>query len=90
MYFFSGKLILKDPRLALSIVFGPCIPSQYRLTGRGAWSGARDAILTTSDRMVEPLKLSGLAQKNDPHMASYIPMILGLIMVVACLVLYVA
>lgn len=84
-----GKLILKDPRLAASIVFGPCIPSQYRLTGRGSWSGARAAILTTSDRMIEPLK-SGLTQKNGPHMASYIPMILGLIMVVACLVLYVA
>ncbi|KAF3835055.1 hypothetical protein F7725_027613 [Dissostichus mawsoni] len=37
-------LMLKDPRLALQVLLGPCTPYQYRLSGPGQWDGARDAI----------------------------------------------
>ncbi|KFV65610.1 Dimethylaniline monooxygenase [N-oxide-forming] 4, partial [Dryobates pubescens] len=49
-------LLLTDPRLALAIFFGPCTPYQYRLVGRGKWSGARVAILTQWQRTLKPLK----------------------------------
>ncbi|NXK52088.1 FMO3 monooxygenase, partial [Chauna torquata] len=44
------KLLVTDPRLALEVVFGPCSPYQFRLTGPGRWSGARRAIFTQWDR----------------------------------------
>ncbi|NWH73387.1 FMO4 monooxygenase, partial [Piaya cayana] len=50
------KLLLTDPRLALAIFFGPCTPYQYRLVGRGKWSGAREAILTQWQRTLKPLR----------------------------------
>ncbi|NXN19893.1 FMO4 monooxygenase, partial [Indicator maculatus] len=50
------RLLLTDPRLALAVFFGPCTPYQYRLVGRGKWSGARDAILTQWQRMLKPLR----------------------------------
>ncbi|KAK7094774.1 flavin-containing monooxygenase 5-like [Littorina saxatilis] len=48
-------LFKKDPTLALQVFFGPCTPYQYRLTGPGQWQGARQAILTTMDRVRFPL-----------------------------------
>ncbi|NXJ95149.1 FMO4 monooxygenase, partial [Corythaixoides concolor] len=50
------KLLLTDPRLALAVFFGPCTPYQYRLVGRGKWSGAREAILTQWQRTLKPLR----------------------------------
>ncbi|XP_056337117.1 flavin-containing monooxygenase 5-like [Danio aesculapii] len=50
------RLLLTDPRLAFNIMFGPCTPYQFRLHGPGQWEGARQAILTQWDRVVEPLK----------------------------------
>jgi dimethylaniline monooxygenase (N-oxide forming) len=47
---------LKDPKLAMECYFGPCTPYQFRLTGPGAWQGAREAILTQWDRTYQPLK----------------------------------
>ncbi|XP_072789003.1 dimethylaniline monooxygenase [N-oxide-forming] 4 isoform X1 [Taeniopygia guttata] len=49
------RLLLTDPQLALAIFFGPCSPYQYRLVGRGRWSGARAAILTQWQRSLKPL-----------------------------------
>uniref|UniRef100_A0A8C2UEK6 Flavin-containing monooxygenase n=1 Tax=Coturnix japonica TaxID=93934 RepID=A0A8C2UEK6_COTJA len=49
-------LLLTDPRLALAVFFGPCTSYQYRLTGRGQWSGARAAILTQWQRVLKPLR----------------------------------
>ncbi|XP_051233285.1 flavin-containing monooxygenase 5-like [Dicentrarchus labrax] len=49
-------LLLKDPRLALQIFLGPCTPYQYRLTGPGQWAGARQAILTQWERVVQPFR----------------------------------
>ncbi|XP_059196507.1 flavin-containing monooxygenase 5-like [Centropristis striata] len=49
-------LLLKDPRLALQVFLGPCTPYQYRLTGPGQWAGARQAILTQWERVLQPFR----------------------------------
>ncbi|XP_034002287.1 dimethylaniline monooxygenase [N-oxide-forming] 5-like [Trematomus bernacchii] len=49
-------LMLKDPRLALQVLLGPCTPYQYRLSGPGQWDGARDAILTQWERVLQPFR----------------------------------
>ncbi|KFU91204.1 Dimethylaniline monooxygenase [N-oxide-forming] 1, partial [Chaetura pelagica] len=49
-------LLCRDPRLALTIFFGPCTPYQYRLGGPGCWEGARQAILTQWDRTLKPTR----------------------------------
>ncbi|NXM24031.1 FMO4 monooxygenase, partial [Oxyruncus cristatus] len=59
------RLLLTDPRLALAIFFGPCTPYQYRLAGRGAWSGARDAILTQWQRTLKPLRTRVVDEDSD-------------------------
>ncbi|NXU06170.1 FMO1 monooxygenase, partial [Buphagus erythrorhynchus] len=50
------ELLCKDPKLALTIFFGPCSPYQYRLGGPGHWEGARQAILTQWDRVIRPTR----------------------------------
>nr|XP_054769781.1 flavin-containing monooxygenase 5-like [Lytechinus pictus] len=50
------KMLLSDPVLALKCVCGPYTPYQYRLVGPGQWSGARDAIMTISERVNKPLQ----------------------------------
>uniref|UniRef100_A0A8C3LSR9 Flavin-containing monooxygenase n=1 Tax=Chrysolophus pictus TaxID=9089 RepID=A0A8C3LSR9_CHRPC len=50
------RLLLTDPWLALAVFFGPCTSYQYRLMGRGQWSGARAAILTQWQRVLKPLR----------------------------------
>ncbi|KAL8597540.1 hypothetical protein ACOMHN_033411 [Nucella lapillus] len=49
------SLLMTDPRLGLQVMCGPCTPCQYRLRGPGQWQGARQAILTTMDRLRYPL-----------------------------------
>ena len=49
-------LLCTDPKLALTIFFGPCTPYQYRLGGPGSWQGARQAILTQWDRVIKPTR----------------------------------
>ncbi|XP_050163087.1 dimethylaniline monooxygenase [N-oxide-forming] 4-like isoform X1 [Myiozetetes cayanensis] len=60
------RLLLTDPRLALAIFFGPCTPYQYRLVGRGAWSGARAAILAQWQRTLKPLR-TRVADEDSDH-----------------------
>ncbi|NXN94460.1 FMO4 monooxygenase, partial [Rhinopomastus cyanomelas] len=59
------RLLLTDPRLALAVFFGPCTPYQYRLVGRGKWSGARDAILTQWQRTLKPLSTRVVDDDSD-------------------------
>ena len=54
--FVIGKLLLRDPKLALTCYFGPCTPYQYRLQGPGQWLGARHAILTQWERVKAPYR----------------------------------
>ncbi|KAH0618212.1 hypothetical protein JD844_017222 [Phrynosoma platyrhinos] len=50
------SLLVTDPKLAMTIFFGPCSPYQFRLMGPGKWSGARNAILTQEERIIKPTK----------------------------------
>ncbi|XP_063282226.1 flavin-containing monooxygenase 5-like [Pelobates fuscus] len=50
------QTFLTDPKLAWEILFGPCTPYQYRLSGPGKWNGARQAILSQMDRVIKPTK----------------------------------
>lgn len=59
------RLLLTDPQLALAIFFGPCSPYQYRLVGRGRWSGARAAILSQWQRTLQPLRTRVLGDSSS-------------------------
>ncbi|NWZ21990.1 FMO5 monooxygenase, partial [Asarcornis scutulata] len=61
-------LFLTDPPLALEVLLGPCTPYQYRLRGPGAWRGARAAILTQRQRVLQPL--CGAAGRSGPRSSS--------------------
>ncbi|XP_074528458.1 flavin-containing monooxygenase 5-like isoform X2 [Halichoeres trimaculatus] len=50
------RLFLTDPRLALQVFLGPFTSYQYRLSGPGQWAGARQAILTQWDRVLQPFR----------------------------------
>lgn len=50
------SMLLTDPRLALTIFFGPSTPYQFRLVGTGKWKGAREAIMTQWDRTFKATK----------------------------------
>ena len=52
---FAVRLLLSDPRLAMAVYFGLMTPYQYRLVGPGAWTEARDAILSSRQRILQPL-----------------------------------
>ena len=58
---FLVRLLVTDPRLAVEVYFGLTTPYQYRLVGPGAWSGARDAILSARERILQPLKTRRVA-----------------------------
>ncbi|XP_055021198.1 flavin-containing monooxygenase 5-like isoform X2 [Boleophthalmus pectinirostris] len=47
-------LLLRDPVLWVKVFFGPCTPYQFRLSGPGQWSGARQAILSQWGRVEQP------------------------------------
>lgn len=70
--YYTGKLLLKDPRLAFSIFFGPLTPQQYRVIGHGQWQGAREEILYTH-KMYERnynslcIKPVGFSKKFNPR-----------------------
>lgn len=70
-------LFLKDPRLALQVFMGPCTPYQYRLTGPGQWAGARHAILTQWERVVQPFR-TRVVPDPDSGPSSKVSIILSL------------
>ncbi|KAJ8388457.1 hypothetical protein AAFF_G00133330 [Aldrovandia affinis] len=59
-------LLLRDPRLGLSVLLGPCTPYQYRLCGPGQWAGARQAILTQWERIAKPMKTRPVPEPVRP------------------------
>lgn len=50
------QMLLTEPRLGLSVLTGPITPYQYRLRGPGKWAGARQAIFTQWQRVVQPMQ----------------------------------
>ncbi|XP_023594218.1 flavin-containing monooxygenase 2 [Trichechus manatus latirostris] len=77
------SLLLKDPKLAMKLYFGPCNSYQYRLVGPGKWEGARSAIFTQKQRILKPLKTRSLKTSFD-FPVSFLLKILGLLAVVVC------
>jgi dimethylaniline monooxygenase (N-oxide forming) len=60
------KLFLRDPVLTYHVLFGPYCPYQNRLVGPGAWSGARQAVLTTMQRVQRGYNQGyNLKKRND-------------------------
>ncbi|NWH67279.1 FMO1 monooxygenase, partial [Geococcyx californianus] len=78
-------LLCRDPRLALTIFFGPCSPYQYRLGGPGRWEGARQAILTQWDRTLKPTRTRVPARSFSP--CPSLLTVIGFLLLLAALVL---
>uniref|UniRef100_A0A3Q3DKH0 Flavin-containing monooxygenase n=1 Tax=Hippocampus comes TaxID=109280 RepID=A0A3Q3DKH0_HIPCM len=74
-------LLLKDPRLAFQVLFGPFTSYQYRLSGPGRWAGARQAIFSQWDRVVRPFN-----KKVDPKSITQRSELLSLVFGIYCLV----
>nr|XP_020670361.1 dimethylaniline monooxygenase [N-oxide-forming] 2-like isoform X1 [Pogona vitticeps]XP_020670362.1 dimethylaniline monooxygenase [N-oxide-forming] 2-like isoform X1 [Pogona vitticeps] len=79
-------LLLKDPKLALTIFFGPCSPFQFRLMGPGRWAGARNAILTQRDRIVKATKTRVVEKSSDQNLFSLLK-IFGFLVLLAAVFL---
>ncbi|XP_063283038.1 dimethylaniline monooxygenase [N-oxide-forming] 2-like [Pelobates fuscus] len=77
------RLFFTDPRLALKILFGPCTPYQYRLTGPGKWHGAREAILNQWDRTLNATRTRVIFK--NPGTRSVLPTLLGFCTLTAAL-----
>nr|XP_020025616.1 dimethylaniline monooxygenase [N-oxide-forming] 1 isoform X1 [Castor canadensis] len=60
------SMLLMDPRLALTLFFGPCSSYQFRLTGTGKWEGARKAIMTQWDRTLNVTKTRIVQESPSP------------------------
>jgi len=59
------KLWITDPKLAYHVLFDMYTPFQNRLVGPGAWPGAREAIITSMDRVRCPYKTRKPAQNHS-------------------------
>ncbi|KAM9384190.1 flavin-containing monooxygenase 5-like [Pholidichthys leucotaenia] len=70
------KLLLTDPRVGLSLLFGPCTPYQFRLSGPGKWAGARQAILTQWERVAHPMQTRPCDQP-EPKRSRKWPLVLS-------------
>ncbi|XP_036377170.1 flavin-containing monooxygenase 5-like [Megalops cyprinoides] len=64
-------LLLRDPRLGLNVLLGPCTPYQYRLCGPGKWAGARQAILTQWERVTRPFKTRVVPEPRPSSLPLY-------------------
>ena len=61
----AGQLFKTDPRLALTMYFGPMTSYHMRVMGHGPWPGARQAIMTTWDRVVAPFNSRKLQEQRQ-------------------------
>ncbi|XP_062833872.1 dimethylaniline monooxygenase [N-oxide-forming] 2 [Anolis carolinensis] len=80
------SLLLRDPKLAMMIFFGPCSPFQFRLMGPGKWAGARDAIFTQKERVIKPTK-TRVVGNSPSYKQFFLLKISGIIVVLAALFL---
>ncbi|XP_062989542.1 dimethylaniline monooxygenase [N-oxide-forming] 2-like [Elgaria multicarinata webbii] len=81
-----SSLLVKDPKLALTVFFGPCSPFQFRLMGPGKWPGARNAILTQAERIIKPTKTRIVGNASNHTLFSLLK-ILGLLVLLAAILL---
>lgn len=89
------KMAFRDPKLFIACFFGPCVPYQFRLEGPHSWPGAREAILTSPDRMRKPLMGSRLPKKHfisDSFLGTYLFALLATLVVLpltdSCILYY--
>ncbi|XP_046370349.2 flavin-containing monooxygenase 5-like isoform X1 [Haliotis rufescens] len=80
-----GRLLLTDPKLGLKCYFGPATPYQYRLRGPGTWPGAREAIMTQTDRMEYPFKTRPLPEGTETQSSHRLLTLVLLVLVIAIL-----
>ena len=59
------ELLFTDPKLAVKCFFGPCVPFQYRLTGPGAWDGAKAAIEAVPQSRIIPTRTREIQIKKE-------------------------
>lgn len=78
---------MTDPKIAFLCFFGPCTPYQYRLTGPGKWSGAREAILTQWQRTLMSLKTRPLG--FEPNPAGFSKTYIIFVVVIAIIMYYI-
>ncbi|NXN19892.1 FMO1 monooxygenase, partial [Indicator maculatus] len=78
-------LFCRDPRLALTVFFGPCTPYQYRLEGPGSWEGARQAIFTQWDRILKPTRTRVPASSSS--LCPSVLVVVGLLLLLTALFL---
>ncbi|XP_060888113.1 flavin-containing monooxygenase 5-like [Labrus mixtus] len=58
-------LLLTDPVLWMKVFCGPLTPYQYRLNGSGRWTGARQAILTQWERVLQPFRTRSVPELDS-------------------------
>ncbi|XP_055933103.1 dimethylaniline monooxygenase [N-oxide-forming] 2-like [Argiope bruennichi] len=73
------KMFFTDPKLFFKLVFGPTLSYQYRLQGPHAWDGAREAIMTSEDRVLYPLNKGNLKETHENMLVTFIKKILRMI-----------
>lgn len=64
------KYLFTDPKLWVSLLFGPCYPYQYRLEGPHKSDKARDFILEAAQRIKAPLFTRELTDKKGEFLKS--------------------
>ncbi|XP_056379264.1 flavin-containing monooxygenase 5-like isoform X2 [Hyla sarda] len=79
------QFFLRDPKLAWEMLFGPCTPYQYRLSGPGKWKDARKAILTQHERIIKPMKTRSMREDCSMGSFSFLFKIFGILILFAAL-----
>jgi len=74
-------LLKTDPRLALAVFFGPCLPFHYRLTGPGSWSLARQTTLDVWDRLAAPMRTRKVVSGSWKTVAMIFKLLIVLIVI---------
>jgi len=82
----AGQVLKTDPRLAVKMYFGPLTPFQMRLMGHGAWPGARQAIMTTWDRVVTAFNSHQLIQEQPRNVIKSLLLYAAAVAVLACII----
>lgn len=78
------SLVFREPKLFSALMFGPCVPYQWRLQGPNLWSGAKKAIMTVPDRVHRPLT----TRCASSSLTAPFPMYVSLVFVLVVLFLY--
>ncbi|KAI4892566.1 hypothetical protein NFI96_024726 [Prochilodus magdalenae] len=80
-------LFLTDPGLGWKVLFGPTTPYQYRLCGPGRWEGARHAIFSQWERVVQPLNTRPIPEPRSSGVAPWLCLTGGAVLIFAVIVL---